>query len=504
MNKRIADFTRVSDKIGDSFSHQRGGDMVEKLQRRYPEAADKRHGIERAHDVLKGELNYASAMHRVAFSLDEGEISVFISYRIGIDAEAARTVAEVFRALSKNKVRVTFADEFTTRIAGRDFKSEIEAATKTAHWFVILVSDSDQPSAWCMYETGMFRASTTSNKMERLICLHHPNAKLHDAIDGFQAVEGDEKHLYCFLDGLFRQPDPLPGWQALDETLDDATLRAAAKRIANVLRPPLKPVTLTHSVSLEVRNPKQLAHAADLNALPVETDTRTANLFGKTVAPATWGQLVSNLPKPGAHGKWLEELVAVIRKAAAGDLIRPMIGTFECAEGGRVMRPVLHSMETDGLGDVFKFHLFFLEDFASTPAQGIPRHIRTLLRAVRKHNRVRWEVLERFAHSNWTAEDAEACIKAFSRIEREFQAEGGIDLEVLREHFEQSTLVDKIEVILEEWDRLRSPTSGSLTFALKQVDVVGIRSGMTACSKQNREFLELTVPELLKESKLGR
>ena len=92
--------------------------------------------------------------------------------------EAARTVAEVFRALSARQVEVTFADDFTARISGQDYKSEIEAATKASHWFVILLSDAKEPSGWCMYETGLFRASVTSRKLERLICLHHPNASL--------------------------------------------------------------------------------------------------------------------------------------------------------------------------------------------------------------------------------------------------------------------------------------------------------------------------------------
>jgi hypothetical protein len=433
-------------------------------------------------------------MHRVAYSLHEGRILAFISYRVGVDAEAARTVAEVFRALSSQQVTVTFADEFTTRISGQDYKSEIESATKASHWFVILISEAGEPSGWCMYETGMFRANATSRKLERLICLHHPNASLPRAIDGFQSVPGDVAHLQRFLDGLFRQADPLPGWEALNPLLDDATILEAATRIAHVLRPPRMPVAFNYRATLEVRGPERLAVAADLDACAVETDRLTANLFGKVEPPRIWGELVANV-RLADGSPWLGELVAVLRKASAGNVFRPMTGTFESVQGGRMMRPVLHSMEHDGIGDEFKFHLFFLEEFSSTPAHGIAPHTRVLLRAVRMHNRVRWEVLERFADANWSPDEIEACAKAFSRIDRELQAQGGIDAEALRSHYAGGAS-DEIETIAEDWQDLRGVTTGRLTTALRQLDADGVRRGMTQCRKLNQRFLELTFPVL--------
>ena len=51
------------------------------------------------------------------------------------------------------------------------------------------------------------------------------------------------------------------------------------------------------------------------------------------------------------------------------------------------------------------------------------------------HNRVRWEVLERFANAAWSADEMEACAKSFSRIERELQAEGRVDMAALTSHY---------------------------------------------------------------------
>lgn len=104
MKRNIVEFTRESDTPDADFSHLRGEAVLKKLLRRYPEA---KASLERAHTILRDETNYAAAMHRVAYSLNEGRVEAFISYRVGVDADAARTVADVFRALSARQVEVT-------------------------------------------------------------------------------------------------------------------------------------------------------------------------------------------------------------------------------------------------------------------------------------------------------------------------------------------------------------------------------------------------------------
>lgn len=492
MKRNIIDFTRVSDKPDADFSHLRGEEVLDKLLRRYPgDFAN----LKRAHEALKDDPNYAQAMHRVAHSLHDGRIRAFISYRVGVDAEAARTVAEVFRALSAQKVAVTFADEFTSTISGQDYKSVIESAIKASHWFVILISESGQPSGWCMYETGLFRASATSRKMERLICLHHPSAALPSAIDGFQSVPGDVAHLQGFLHGLFRKTDPVLGWDPLSPTLDDETILDAANRIARALRPPRKPVVFSYRVTLAVRDPGRLRVADDLDASVVETDRLTADLFGKVEPPRTWGQLIANVRLAEGTSPWREELVAVLRKASAGNVFRPMSGTFESAHSGRMMRPVLHAMEHDDVGEDFRFELFFLEEFSGAPAHSIAPRTRTLLRIVRMQNRVRWEVLERFAGAAWSSDEMEACAKAFSRIERDLQAQGLIDIEALCSHY-AGAAADEIAAISEDLLELRDASSGCLALALRNLDAEGVRRGLLQYRKLNQRFFELTFPVL--------
>lgn len=501
MKRNLVEFTRESDTPDADFSHLRGEAVLKRLLQRYPES---RVNLERAHTVLRDEADYGAAMHRVAYSLHEGRVNAFISYRVGVDDDAARTVAEVFTALSARKVDVTYADDFTARISGQDYKSEIEAATKRSHWFVILVSDARELSGWCMYETGLFRASVTARKLERLICLHHPNASLHGAINGFQSVPGDIAHLQRFLDGLFRQPDPLPGWPALNPDLDDAAILEAATRISRALRPPRKPVAFNYRVGLTLRNPSALASAADLDPCLIETDQLTAGLFGKVQAPQTWGQLVSNVLPAKGPALWLDELVAVLKKAAAGNLVRPLTGLFTSAEGGRRIRPVLHAMELDGQEGELKFELLFLEDYASATAPDLSPGMQALLTGVRLHNRVRWEVLDRFGvdPSTWPTGSMAACAKALSRIDRELRAHGGLDAPALCQML-AAPANDDMEELLVDWQQLHDAATGPLCLALRQEDLPAVQRGLEQTRVLNQQFFDLSFP-LLVDAVRGR
>lgn len=493
MKRNIIEFTRASDTSDAEFSHLRGEAVLGKLLRRHPDDASVLQG---AHELLQDDPNYAAAMHRVAKTLHDGCVRVFISYRVGIDSAAARTVAEIFQSLSGGRVLVTYADDFTARICGQDYKSEIEEATKAAHWFLLLVSDSRELSSWCMYETGLFRAASTSRRLERLICLHHPEATLPSAIDGFQSVAGDVSNLQRFLDGLFRQANPLPGWPALNPSLHDRSILDAATRIAEALRPPRKPVAFNPALTLVVQNPPALSSADDLNGCSIDADQLTAQLFGKTEPPATWGDLVSRLRKRPEQSAWLGELVAVLRKAGSGNMFRPLVGTFESLNGAHVVRPVLQAMEHDARGEEYRFHIFFLEEFLSSPTQDdLSDNARTLLTLVRMHNRVRWEVIERFSGVDWSSHELAACTKALSRIEREAQVAGGIEVQALQKNFEPRESCEVAEY-LEDWVDLCGAAGGQLHSALREGDIKAVEDGMTQCRLLNRRLLERALPAL--------
>jgi hypothetical protein len=494
MRENVIDrvFTRANDPADSNFSRLRGQQIVDKLLRCYPDYAP---NIKRAHDRLKNDPGYGRAMHRAAESLYEGRIHAFVSYRIGVDTEAARAVADVLRELSSQKVTVTLADEFTARISGQDFKSEIESSIQSAHWFIFLMSDAREVSEWCMYEMGMFRASATSKRMERLICIHHPTATPPKIIGELQAVPSTLKDLQRFLGGVLRNVDPLPGWNPLNPQLKDEQIEAAAERIERAFRPPRKPVSFNCRVILEINNPGRLRRWEELASCQIEADRLAADLFGKVQPPSTWGELVSNVLDRAGSQRWVEELYAVIKEAVRGNVFRPISSTFESGHGGRVVRPVLHAMEHDGVSDEYKFHLYFLDDISSPRVQDVPERTLALLTAVRMHNRVRWEVLHRFSDVEWTNSSIDACAKAFSRIEREVQMLGSSDVSELGENYGEDVRLELV-ALMERWHALRDPRKGELTLALNRRDVADIARYISECADLNRRFFGLTLPVL--------
>lgn len=494
-------FNRGTDSDEEDFDLQRGRGILDRLKAKNPDLQD---ALQRAHGVLATHPQYAAAMHAAARSLRDGCIRVFVSYRSQRDAPAARSIAEALRDLSGDeprdrRMKVTLADEFPTKISGRDFKDEIANKIAAADWFVLLAPDPRTNTDWCMFETGMFRSSMV-NDVHRLIPICHPAARLPDPIDEFQAFEANETGLLKLFSGLFKEPNCLPGWEPLNPELDDAVLRATATRIAELFSPPSVEVPLTPWVRLSVPASLELTQPSDLAPVPIETDQRTADCFGRASPPKRWGELVERLENGNGSGRWLAELTPVLAKARRNQRIRPIVGTFESDLGGRVLRPVLESM--DAVGSETKFLVLFVEDFSSAPDYGLPRDTQALLTAVRMSNRIRWEVVERFRDTSWDDAAIQECQNVFSRIEREVGSFGQWDVDLLCKNFDERTGRD-VRRMVNRWCELRAAgtsgkeyMTGELDVAFDQGDLDRVETLFAEVTELNRGFLSLANPTL--------
>ena len=366
-----------------------------------------------------------------------------------------------------------------------------EEAINRAQWFITLLSQIEDPTKWCMMETGMFIANMTSNKINRLICIYHPTLSPPIEINKYHAVRADVKDLVRLFDGLFRSFPPLPGWDPINPNLSDDTLLSAATNIAEAFRSPRKPIFYNYHLTLEVNEPAKLTSWHDLKSCAIETDSKTADLFGKIEPPATWGDLIFNVVENNNTNKWLEELFEVICKASRGDKFGIISGTFECSHGGRVMRPVLYKMERDDIKVEYKFHIFFLDEICS--------HLRTifspktlvLLTAIRMNNRIRWEIIERFKNADWTKLEIDSCVKAFSRIEREVKSFGKWDIDLLASNYSDEIQYE-IKLIANRWQELQSFSDGELDIAFKQHDLIKIKKIFEEFVDLSNRFFKLT------------
>ncbi len=127
---------------------------------------------------LKELEDAVAALKHAAGGIIQGYIDVFFSYK-SQDADAARTIVNELRAYAGGKLRITFASEFSEEIAGAKWGKRIREGIKKAHWFILLLPDPSMDWDWCLYETGQFRNRILSEKVHKLICLHHPKQKEH-------------------------------------------------------------------------------------------------------------------------------------------------------------------------------------------------------------------------------------------------------------------------------------------------------------------------------------
>lgn len=489
---------RSTDKSNSRFYDKRGQGILEKLVRQDHENRD---ALERAHEYLKDDQHYPSAMHAAALSMKNRKIRIFISYKLDTDTLAAKAIAEVFRDLS-DMIEVTYAGEFIEKNTGRDFREEIHRAISESHWFVLLLSDPKQAHDWSMFETGMFRASMVSKRLNRLICIHHPDAQPPDQIFEYQAVSATNENLARFLNGIVLESNPLPGWEALNPGLTDSFIEFSANRILQEFRAPSKPVTFNRCVKIRVSEPAKLKSWEDLEFCAIEPDVRSLELFGKSQKPDTWGRLIENVSRESNSKKWLEELHAIILKAISGNAFRPISSTFECSSGGRVMRPILHSMETDGTGEIYDFNLYFLDEISTAPANSLSPRLQALLTTLRMAARVRWEVLERFECTDWNENLARDCEMAFSRIEREGHLFGSWDVEELCLNYDKPDR-EEVRNLVNRWRALKGfrragaeAGVGELDRAFREFDVERIRDLMAECRDLINRFLSLSFPVL--------
>ena len=88
-----------------------------------------------------------------------------------------------------------------------------------------------------LYEAGYF--SRGQGLAGRLVCLHHPDNKVSDALTVLQSVPAEVGPVRAFLEALFRRSNWIPGMPALNPDLNQLDDKAA--EIVELIKPPTGP-----------------------------------------------------------------------------------------------------------------------------------------------------------------------------------------------------------------------------------------------------------------------
>ena len=114
-----------------------------------------------------------------------GKVSVFFSYKAE-DAPIAEAIGQQLENWSARRLRIR---HMAVLQVGRDWRAQIEATIPQCDWFLLLLPTSRDQRDWLLYEAGYF--SRGQGLAGRLVCLHHPDNEVSNALGSRQSVPAE-------------------------------------------------------------------------------------------------------------------------------------------------------------------------------------------------------------------------------------------------------------------------------------------------------------------------
>ena len=415
------------------------------------------------------------------------KVKVFVSYKKKYEQETKKIV-DALQAWSGSRLSIWYAHDIP---AGDEWMQALVDRISEAHWFFLLLPDSEDNWGWQLYEAGIFRGSMLPG--DRLICLHHPDVQLAPQLEDYQAVPAEQDAVVRFLEDIIVRPNAVPGMDPLNKHVQK--LESLAGEIVGAFDKlsAVETVWFGNFVELAVDNAKELTRAEDLNRARIIATQGVEELFGRQRrVDRTWGALISDL-EPGSHDMaWITELVDVMRDVSEGRLPRSIEETFAGANGGagKQFRPRLTSV-THRNGAIESFHISFIEVIGRGMAGGEPAGMRTLQTAMRLAYRFRWEIVEPYKNrSAFGRKDIHTIENILERIEREAHTHGLLDRGILCSQFGSDAAV--LEAMYTQWEEIRNDQrTGLLDEGFSEKDGRKVKESLEVLADINKRFMIL-------------
>lgn len=447
--------------------------------------------IRRAAQQLAGASDAEKALRKLLPAISANVINVFFSYK-SKDEQTASEVVQILRKLSAGKLDITYQAEFTKETTGKKWRRKIRRSIKGANWFILLLPDPSDDWDWCLFETGLFEANHTS--ADRLICIHHPDIKIPNPIEGYHAVDATVPDVEKFLSMVLIENNPLPGMDALNQAFENE-IPTYSQKIVDAIRPPIKDwVMEVFEPSIEIR----LTDAGDLKskeeldrAQVASANPAALKLFGFIKKPALWGELRRYIVEADNDGRWREELFHVIRRIATGRDFYPIQAVFRIYKG-KIYRPVAHAIRRMGEnGPIDTYNIIFTEDVGALDHSAMPQDVSVLASLLRVAFRFRWEVLETYTTRAMQDIDVDRLDISLQRISIEADSRGISDQDTVVHLFPEGQR-QVLSDMFSEWYKARNDTeTGSLDVAIKNRNISDIQSILRVFLPINQHFLEI-------------
>ena len=258
-----------------------------------------------------------------------GEVNVFFSYKAK-DAPIASEVGRKLESWSAGKLRIRHMADLGVEQVGRGWRAKIEATIPQCDWFLLLLPTPGDERDWVLYEAGYF--SRGQGLAGRLVCLHHPDNKVSDALGARQSVPAEMGSVRAFLEALFKSPNWIPGMPPLNPDLKQLDDKAA--EIVQLVKPLTGPSAKFSCVphmevrfedASAVRGWEQLKRG-----IVIDSDEKCMQLFGLQIPRRLFGDWVGEVPE-GEQDKdreWMTQLARAVRDVGEGRQVPPIDASF--------------------------------------------------------------------------------------------------------------------------------------------------------------------------------
>jgi hypothetical protein len=184
-----------SDNLKNDLDDRRFGPQIDAAAHKIVEQYEGRDAGER---IVRGVIKAATAIR-------ENKVQVFVSYKKKYERNT-KAIVNALRDKSGSRLEIWYAHDIPQ---GNNWMQTLFDRVTQAHWFLLLLPDSDDDWGWQLYDAGIFRGSMLPS--DRLICLHHPRVQLPPQIEDYQAVPAEEDAITKFLEDILVRPNAVPG-----------------------------------------------------------------------------------------------------------------------------------------------------------------------------------------------------------------------------------------------------------------------------------------------------
>ena len=443
-----------------------------------------------------------ATIKRLLPSLRGDPVKVFFSYKAK-DSSVAVQISDWLQEWSAGKLDMHHMNRLEGEHLGRPWRQKIEEEISRCDWFLLLLpspgEDGDERD-WVMFEAGFYKRG--QDLAGRLVCLHHPQNEMADAIGADETVPAEPQKVKRFLQALLLEPNWLPGLPALNQYARNH-LEKSAEAIAELIQEPT--VKRCCGPHMEV----EWDHASFDNAPAVEcwhllargrvieSNDDCRRLFGLEVKKDLFGDWFANIKGASQGADWVTELARAVQEVGKGRSAPRVDATFSVGDGRRV-RPLICAVrrrKSDGTAK--SVDIVFKE--AETPAEFLMSpELAAVAVTLQLAVRFRYGFLERFERKKLQAEDIRDVDLVLQQLQKEVNRDPRFpkDLKKLQQRVLSQFDGEDKNVVQHMYERTgqmwTENCDGEMEVAIRNRDAEAVERLIEELLKMNQRFLEVT------------